>query len=91
MGKTKMVCPACGNTDINEMLVSYRYLDAGGVEVLDTTTLPKFLYYMEHPTDGRARIWNFKTPIEISCFKQCGGKVGWSGVGARIPTTRWGI
>ena len=42
-----MQCFQCGNENVNEILVSFEY--DGGIRT--TTTLAKFLYYLEHPTD----------------------------------------
>jgi len=94
LGRIPMECPRCGTTNINEMLVRYSYKLPNGEKAGDTTTLPKFLYYLEHPKDLRGtsqqRPPNIVLPIlGIFCDK-CIGKGeedGWQ----RIKTTRYGV
>lgn len=53
MGEKKMSCPKCGTENVNKMLVEFIVEDEDGRQYNDITTLPKFLYYLEHPTDRR--------------------------------------
>ena len=53
MGERRMKCIQCGTENVNEMLVAFIVEDEDGKRHNDITTLPKFLYYLEHPTDRR--------------------------------------
>jgi hypothetical protein len=72
MGNTPMQCSKCGNNNVNEILVTFLRL-ANNEEVLDTTTLPKFLYYLEHPNDNfdnrGIRLNTIKKVIGYACDK----------------------
>ena len=59
MGNRRMQCFQCGNENVNEILVTFEY--DGGIRT--TTTLAKFLYYLEHPTDKRVKVKR-QTPAE---------------------------
>ena len=52
-GKIEMKCIQCETMNINEILVCFIAEDELGNKYEDTTTLPKFLYYLEHPSDKR--------------------------------------
>lgn len=87
-----MKCIQCGNENVNEILVSFEK-DNG---VLDTTTLSKFLYYLEHPNDKRANYDPYKIDkvLYYTCHKchddkEVEGKK--SNIGLRIPSRRYGI
>lgn len=99
-GKREVKCLQCGTTNVNEMLVSFIAEDESSRKYEDTTTLPKFLYYLEHPYDKRGKKINQPTPyriIEIKnyCCAKCysnklvEGKRG--EVELRIPSRRFGI
>ncbi len=92
MGQRKMKCIQCGNENVNEILVSF--VKDNGVH--DTTTLAKFIYYLEHPNDKRANYdpYNIEKILYYSCTncqsdKEVEGKK--SHVGLRIPSRRYGI
>jgi len=53
MGEIPMACAKCGNRDVNDMLVRYTARSEDGGRFRDTTTLPKFLYGLEHLSDRR--------------------------------------
>ena len=100
MGNRKMKCVQCGTTDVNDMLVSFIAEDDSGKRYEDITTLPKFLYYLEHSTDKRGSKMIQPTPYKIIKVKNycCGncyenklvkGKRGDAGL--RIPSRRYGI
>ena len=99
-GKREMKCLQCGTTNVNEMLVSFIAEDESGRKYEDTTTLPKFLYYLEYPSDKRGKKIHQPTPYRITkirnyCCTKCysnklvEGKRG--EVGLRIPSRRFGI
>lgn len=51
MGKKRMKCSNCGTENINDMLVEFIF-ESPNQDIkkgVDTTTIPKFLYYLEHP------------------------------------------
>lgn len=62
-----MKCPNCGTTDINHMLVDFRWSD--GRE--DTTTLPKLLQYLRYPT-----VIGTKHPEDFTSPSETGEKAG---------------
>lgn len=94
-----MKCDICGNTDINDILVTFQAETKGGEPYLDTTTLPKFLYYLEHPNDWRGkslrRPYRIKKVIGYSCCKCHPNKSDnplESGIPFhRIRSTRYGV
>ena len=88
MGNIPMECPDCGTTNINKMLVTFNYL-SNGEKVLDTTTLPKYLYMLEHPDDHRMKGGHPINLLDISCFS-CRSETN-TGVGRKIKTRRYGI
>lgn len=99
-GKREMKCLQCGTTNVNEMLVSFIAEDKNGQQYSDITTLPKFLYYLEHPSDKRGERIYQPTPDKIVkvknyCCAKCyndkivEGKKGDAGL--RIPSRRFGI
>lgn len=94
MGNTPMECPHCGTNNLNELLVTFNYLLPDGKKVRDTTTLPKYLYYLEHPNDKRGKSQrappNFHFPIIGIFCSHCAGK-GPDGWYAQIPTRRFGV
>jgi hypothetical protein len=95
MGEKKMQCPRCQTSDINDMLATFLYKNPSGQEVVDTTTLPKFLYYLEHPKDFRGK--SLKRPPNIvrvlgfSCVKCPSLQKNDPVTGVRIATRRFGI
>jgi len=99
-GKREMKCLQCGTTNVNEILVSFIAEDKNGQHYNDITTLPKFLYYLEHPSDRRGeRIYqpppNKIVKVKNYCCAKCysskiiEGKKGDAGL--RIPSRRYGI
>jgi predicted nucleic-acid-binding Zn-ribbon protein len=47
-------CERCGNADINEITVFFKYLRPDGKEIAgDATTLPKFLYELKYPEEEK--------------------------------------
>ena len=51
-----MKCWNCGNTDVNKMIASYCIRTRNGETVIDTTTLPQFLFYLKYPEKSLAII-----------------------------------
>lgn len=99
-GKREMKCLQCGTTNVNEMLVSFAAEGENGQQYYDITTLPKFLYYLEHPSDKRGERMYQPPPNRIvkvknyCCAKCYSGKIveGKKGdAGLRIPSRRFGI
>ncbi len=99
-GKREMKCLQCETMNVNEMLVSFEAEDENRQRYNDTTTLSKFLYYLEHPSDRRGEKMYQPTPFKIikvnnyccvKCHsnKEVEGKRG--DVGLRIPSRRFGI
>ena len=76
MGKEKMKCKKCGNTNINDFVVFF--IDTIPSE--DATTLPKFLFELSKDN-------NFKKIEKIVCHKEIKGKLCLN----KINPTRYGI
>jgi len=100
MGKRKMMCVQCGTTDVNDMLVSFVAEDEENKRYEDITTLPKFLYYLEHTTDKRGSKIIQPTPFKIIkvknyCCDKCHSnklvEEKREDAGLRIPSRRYGI
>lgn len=98
MGQRKMKCVQCGTENVNKILVTFVAQNEIGEEYSDTTTLAKFLYYLEHPSDMRHK--DMSPPYKLikvkyySCInchedKLIEGKK--SNFGLRIPSRRYGI
>ncbi len=64
-GKREMKCLQCGTSNVNEILVSFAAEDEKGHQYNDITTLPKFLYYLEHLSDKRGQKIYQPTPYKI--------------------------
>lgn len=99
-GNQEMKCVQCGTSNVNEILVSFVAEDEQSNLYEDITTLPKFLYYLEHPTDKRGKIISQPVPHKVVkvknyCCANCydGRKMEGKGgdAGLRIPSRRFGI
>ncbi|MBA7515202.1 hypothetical protein ES705_07241 [subsurface metagenome] len=99
-GNQEMRCVQCGTSNVNEILVSFVAEDEQSNLYEDITTLPKFLYYLEYPTDKRGKKISQPVPHKVVkvknyCCANCydGRKVEGKGDDAdlRIPNRRFGI
>lgn len=85
VGKIPMKCPNCGTENVNEMLVNYDSVKIQG----DTTTLSKFLYYLEHPDTFPKKF----VKVNGYCCFNCVGDPREENfnVGKRIQSREYGI
>ena len=96
MGNEKMKCLVCGTSDVNDMLVTFKRRYGNGEIGVDTTTVPKFLYYLEHPK-GKHEPKGIGDVVEVIGFS-CDHCIGTTHIGLdslipsiRIPTTKYGV
>jgi len=99
-GKREMKCLRCGTININEILVSFIAKDEIGQRYEDITTLPKFLYYLEHPADKRGKKIYQPIPSKIikvknyccsNCYSNELVEIKRGDAGLRIPSRMYGI
>jgi len=99
-GNREMKCLQCGTTNVNEMLVSFTAEDENGQQYHDITTLPKFLYYLEHSSDKRGykmyqpppnKIVKVKNYCCAKCYSDKIVEAKKGDAGLRIPSRRFGI
>ena len=85
VGKIPMKCPNCGTENVNEMLVNYDSVKTQE----DTTTLSKFLYYLEHPDTFPEKF----VKVNGYCCSNCPGDLKEENlkVGERIQSREYGI
>jgi len=93
MGKIPMKCPACGNRDVNNILVTFK--DSKGI--IHTTTLAKILWYLEHPKTYCGGFLKIGEVLNYSC-SNCQGQdekrgkgLEMTNVGLRIPSRPYGV
>ncbi len=102
MGEGRMKCPECGNENVNEMLVEFTWIEPEKGEYPDTTTLPKFLYYLLYPDDRRMTSAEMKEAVIGRVLRiSCQAHLPFNGPSkleihktkgqVEIKPTRWGI